>query len=450
MVSRLATASSRTVESTARRRLPASTPHLATPCATASRIRSGRLLAARRVRQYMNVKGRSATASIAKPHAGFHRRSNVNASTATRSDRLCNVCSTNAEAITEAGNDGRPRTVGNKSSNGSSGNNRDRCRAWNQNTLPSASRCPADDSTSRARAAHPQDPALTSHPELATAAATMRGAAAGFFSSLLALVALEQSRQVRTVSRLDEGLCSRLEFSVRQEAPPPRDLLRATDLEALAMLDRPHVVGGLQQRVERSRVEPSSPPWKNVDLQATLLEVDAVDVGDLVLAAGRRREVVRDGDDIVVVEVQTRNSEVALRLRRLLFERQGPSGGVELNGAVGAGIGDAVGEYGSAADVMEAFEPCPQTRSVEDVVAEDERHGVLADEVGSQDESLSQAVRLRLDRVADRDAELRAVSEKTVELGCVVRCCDDEDLADTCSDQRRQRVVDHRLVVHRD
>ena len=42
----------------------------------------------------------------ASPHAAFHRRSNVSASTASVSESPCKVCNTITEAITSAGTDG--------------------------------------------------------------------------------------------------------------------------------------------------------------------------------------------------------------------------------------------------------------------------------------------------------------------------------------------------------
>ena len=49
-----------------------------------------------------------------------------------------------------------------------------------------------------------------------------------------------------------------------------------------------------------------------------------------------------------------------------------------------------------------------------------------------------------------RDAELRSVAEQPLELLGVMRSRDDQDVADAGEHQRRQRVVDHRLVVDRD
>ncbi len=81
----------------------------------------------------------------------------------------------------------------------------------------------------------------------------------------------------------------------------------------------------------------------------------------------------------------------------------------------------------------------PRTRA--DVVA--------ADEVAADDEGLGQALGARLDGVAERMPELRAVAEQPLERRRVVGRGDDQDVADARQHQRRQRVVDHRLVVDR-
>jgi hypothetical protein len=147
-VSWVATASSSTVESSARRVLPVNAPVCATTTLTASKIRFGRSEPASRRRQYVNVVGWNPTAVTGSPHAAFHRRSKVTASTVSASESPCSACNTITAAITSAGTLGRPRPDGNRSANNSSGNNSRRCPARNANTLPGLSRCPATDSTS--------------------------------------------------------------------------------------------------------------------------------------------------------------------------------------------------------------------------------------------------------------------------------------------------------------
>ena len=92
-----------------------------------------------------------------------------------------------------------------------------------------------------------------------------------------------------------------------------------------------------------------------------------------------------------------------------------------------------------------AAEPVP----VEDVVAEDHRDGVRADEVRADQEGVGESPRLRLGGELEAAAELGAVAEQPAELLLVHRRRDHEDLADAGHHQRGQGVVDHRLVVDR-
>ena len=75
--------------------------------------------------------------------------------------------------------------------------------------------------------------------------------------------------------------------------------------------------------------------------------------------------------------------------------------------------------------------------------------GAAADEAAAEDERLRQAVGARLHAVADRDAPLRAVAEQRLEARHVLRRADQQDVADAGEHQRAERVVHHRLVVHR-
>ena len=67
------------------------------------------------------------------------------------------------------------------------------------------------------------------------------------------------------------------------------DLLRAGDLQALALLERGDELAGLEQAVVRAGVEPGVAAADDLDVEVAALEVARVDVGDLELAARRRR-----------------------------------------------------------------------------------------------------------------------------------------------------------------
>ena len=130
-VSCVATASSNSVESSARRFLRANTPVSATTARTALKIRSGSSLLRNRARHNVNTDGSNARSPNARPAAAFHRTSHRSRSIASRSEIDSNACNTITVAITDAGWDGRPRPV-NRSANNSSGNTRSRCSARNR------------------------------------------------------------------------------------------------------------------------------------------------------------------------------------------------------------------------------------------------------------------------------------------------------------------------------
>ena len=75
------------------------------------------------------------------------------------------------------------------------------------------------------------------------------------------------------------------------------------------------------------------------------------------------------------------------------------------------------------------------------------RHAVVADEVAADAEGFGEAVRRLLRGVGEPQAERAAVAEQVAEGRRVGRRRDDEDVADVRHHQRRQRIVDHRLVV---
>ena len=80
----------------------------------------------------------------------------------------------------------------------------------------------------------------------------------------------------------------------------------------------------------------------------------------------------------------------------------------------------------------------------------DQRDRLVADEVRADDERLGEAVGRRLDGVLDARCPSSEPSPSSRwNCALVLRGGDDEDLADAGHHQRRQRVVDHRLVVDR-
>ena len=100
-------------------------------------------------------------------------------------------------------------------------------------------------------------------------------------------------------------------------------------------------------------------------------------------------------------------------------------------------------------DVGEVAQLSAQPGAVEDVVAEDEGGVVTGEEVLAEDEGLRQPLGPRLHHVLEAHAQVGAVAEQSLEGGLVLGGGDDQDLADPGGHEGAERVVDHRLVEHR-
>ena len=93
----------------------------------------------------------------------------------------------------------------------------------------------------------------------------------------------------------------------------------------------------------------------------------------------------------------------------------------ELEHAVALGVGHPQAEHDRALRVRVLLQLLAEPHAVEDVVAEHERHVVVADEVLADQERRRDAVRLGLLGVAERAAPLAAVAEQRLELRAAAR-----------------------------
>ncbi len=227
------------------------------------------------------------------------------------------------------------------------------------------------------------------------------------------------------------------------------NLFNTTHLEPLATLDDLYELGGLHEAFEGPGVKPGRASVHDLDAELTAPQVLAVDVGDFVLAAGRGLEVGGDVDDLVVVEVQAGHRVITLRLCGLFFDREGLALRVKLDYAIALGVAHGVGKHDATLGVGRGLQDAGHLGSVKNVVAQNQRHRVVANEVAAEHECLRQAVGLVLHGVLKAAAKLRSVAQKLVKQGRVVRCRDEQDFANSGLHQGRKRVVNHRLVVHR-
>ena len=123
---------------------------------------------------------------------------------------------------------------------------------------------------------------------------------------------------------------------------------------------------------------------------------------------------------------------------------------VHFQHAVALGIRHDITENGGAlAPRRRLGHELRQAVAVENIIAEDQSDIVGADEVAADDECIGKPARLLLHGITERQAELRPVAQQRAKKRLIVRRGDDQNIADAGKHQRRQRIIDHRLVVDR-
>ena len=259
-----------------------------------------------------------------------------------------------------------------------------------------------------------------------------------------------EAQQILAIVVLLKRLGELVDLLSRDVAHAIGNLFEAGDLEALASLDGLDKGCGLQQGVVCAGIEPSVAAAHGLDVELMAREVGLVDVGDLEFTARRWLYRLRDIDDIFVVEIEARHGEIRLRLSWLFLEAHSFTLLVELDDTVALRVADVVGKDRRAVRLRgRALHHDSEVGAIEDIVAQDERTALTREELLANQERLRKAFRLRLHRVRDRDAPLRAVAEQALEVRIVRRRRDHEDVPDTREHQRRQRIIDHRLVIDR-
>ena len=197
-------------------------------------------------------------------------------------------------------------------------------------------------------------------------------------------------------------------------------------------------------------VEPGIAAAEALDVKIAAVQVPLIEIGDLELAARRRFQLAHRLDRAFVVEIQAGHRVVRFRRLRLFDDLQRAISGIEFDHAIALGIVDPAGEHGRAARLRRRVaQHEAQIVAVEDVVAEDQRGRLPREKVASDQECLGDAAGVRLDRVGKLDPPAPSVAKQPLELIDLLRCRDDQDFADVGQHQRRQGIIDQRLVVDR-
>ena len=228
------------------------------------------------------------------------------------------------------------------------------------------------------------------------------------------------------------------------------NLLWARHHQALARLNGLDELGRLQQGIVCASVQPGHAAPEFFQVKLSPVHVQTIEIGDFQFAARAGAQHLGQLNHAPVIEVQARHRIVAARLLGFLLDAEHASLTVQLGHAIGLGILHEVAKHGGPGLATgHVFEQAAQPRAVEDVVAQHQGAGIAGDEPATDEKSLGQPVGAGLHGVLNLQTPGRAIAQKLLKLGRVVRRGDDQDPANSRQHQSRERVVDERLVVHR-
>ncbi|MOA19050.1 hypothetical protein D3C78_1394030 [compost metagenome] len=109
-----------------------------------------------------------------------------------------------------------------------------------------------------------------------------------------------------------------------------------------------------------------------------------------------------------------------------------------------------IGKHGGTTGFgRRTFQLFLQVVAIKNVVTQHQRAVIATNKLFAQNKGLGQPIRARLYLVLQVQSPLAAISQQLLETGGVLRCADDEDVADPRQHQGAQRVIDHRLVIDR-
>ena len=97
------------------------------------------------------------------------------------------------------------------------------------------------------------------------------------------------------------------------------NFLQAGNLTMLMLLHGLYKVGGIHQGLMCTSVQPSKALTQQLNVQGTIFQINAVQVSDFQLTTSRRFQVLCKLDHAVVIEVQTGDTIIALRVLRFFL-----------------------------------------------------------------------------------------------------------------------------------
>jgi hypothetical protein len=126
--------------------------------------------------------------------------------------------------------------------------------------------------------------------------------------------------QIVAIFAFRQGSDNPFELRLIDEVHPVGHFFQARDLQSLPMLDRRDVISRFEQAGLRPRVEPrhSATQWFYMEL--VLLKIERIQIRDLEFLPRRGTKLPAEFDHAFVVNIQSRDREIAFRMLRFFLE----------------------------------------------------------------------------------------------------------------------------------
>ena len=228
----------------------------------------------------------------------------------------------------------------------------------------------------------------------------------------------------------------------------PSYLFDAAYPEALAVLYSGHKVGRLKQAITIARVKPGKAPPEEFYFQRAFFQIQAVEVGNFILPACRRPQRCSFLCNGAIVKIKAGHRIIALGFFRLLFQRCDAPFGIKTHYTVRAGVFHIIPENTGTF----LYRGCPTQHGrkalpIKQVIAQNKATRLPLKEIGTQHKGLRQPVGFILHLIIEAHAQILPGAQQVAEHRQVPRGGNNEHLADAGQHQRRERIVNHGLVV---
>src|SRR5262249_34969964 len=156
-------------------------------------------------------------------------------------------------------------------------------------------------------------------------------------------------------------------------------------------------------------------------LQFSPAQILLVYIGDLILSSRRWLKILCYGNDFIIVKIKTGYRETRFRFGWLFLDRHGIHLIVELYHSITLRIRYMISKDITALDIIQLLQLAAQSRSIKNIVPQNERYLVFSNKGCADHKCLRQSIGFLLYGIVKMATDLATVAEQSSELGVVFR-----------------------------